>query len=48
MEKKKLNQLKKKKIHLPLQEMQVYALGREDPIEKEMATYSSFLAWEIP
>ena len=23
-------------------------LGREDPLEKEMATHSSFLAWEIP
>ena len=24
------------------------SLGREDPLEKEMATYSSILAWEIP
>ena len=23
-------------------------LGQEDPLEKEMATYSSFLAWRIP
>ena len=23
-------------------------LGQEDPLEKEMATYSSILAWEIP
>ena len=23
-------------------------LGREDPMEKEMATYSSILAWKIP
>ena len=23
-------------------------LGREDPLEKEMATHSSILAWEIP
>ena len=23
-------------------------LGQEDPLEKEMATHSSFLAWEIP
>ena len=23
-------------------------LGREDPLEKEMATYSSILAWRIP
>ena len=31
-----------------MQEIVVRSLGREDPIEKEMATYSSFLAWEIP
>ena len=24
------------------------SLGRQDPLEKEMATYSSILAWEIP
>ena len=24
------------------------SLGREDPLKKEMATYSSILAWEIP
>ena len=28
--------------------MQVQSLGREDPLEKEMATHSSILAWEIP
>ena len=38
---------KKKKIHLPMQEM-VQSLGWEDPLEKEMATDSSILAWEIP
>ena len=27
--------------------MWVRSLGREDPLEKEMATYSSILAWEI-
>ena len=26
----------------------VRSLGQEDPLEKEMATDSSFLAWEIP
>ena len=26
----------------------VRSLGREDPLEKEMATYSSILAWRIP
>ena len=29
------------------QEMQILSLGQEDPLEKEMATYSSILAWEI-
>ena len=29
-----------------MQEMQVQSLGREDPLEKEMATHSSVLAWE--
>ena len=36
------------RIHMPMQEMQVRSLGQEDPLEKEMATLSSFLAWEIP
>ena len=35
-------------VHLPMQEMQVQSLGQEDPLEKEMATHSSILAWEIP
>ena len=26
----------------------VHTLGREDPLEKEMATHSSILAWRIP
>jgi len=30
-----------------MQEMQVQSLGREDPLEKEMTTHSSILAWEI-
>ena len=30
------------------QEMQVQSLGREDTLEKEMATHSSLLAWKIP
>ena len=33
---------------LPMQEMQVQSLSGEDPLEKEMATHSSILAWEIP
>ena len=28
--------------------MQVRSLGWEDPLEEEMATYSSILAWRIP
>ena len=30
------------------QETWVQSLGREDPLEKEMATPSSILAWKIP
>ena len=31
-----------------IQEMQFRSLGQEDPLEKEMATHSSILAWRIP
>ena len=31
-----------------VQETRVQSLGWEDPLEKEMATHSSKLAWEIP
>ena len=31
-----------------MQEMQVRSLGQEDPLEKEIATHSGILAWEIP
>ena len=31
-----------------MQEMQVQSVGWEDILEKEMASYSSILAWEIP
>ena len=31
-----------------MQETLLRFLGGEDPLEKEMATHSSFLAWEIP
>ena len=35
--------------YLPaMQETWVRSLGREDPLEKEMATHSSTLAWRIP
>ena len=29
-------------------ETRVWSLGQEDPLEEEMATHSSILAWEIP
>ena len=32
----------------PMQETQVRSLGQEDPLEKEMTTHSSILAWRIP
>ena len=31
-----------------MQEMQVQSLSQEDPLESEMATHSSVLAWRIP
>ena len=31
-----------------MQETQVLSLGQKDPLEKEMATHSSTLAWKIP
>ena len=31
-----------------MQEIQVWSLGQEDPLEKEIATYSNILAWKIP
>ena len=35
--------------HLPtMQKTQVWSLGREDPLEKDMATHSSTPAWKIP
>ena len=33
---------------LAMQETQVQPSGQENPLEKEMATHSSNLAWEIP
>ena len=42
---------KKKKINLPMQERQktwVQSLSQEDPLEQEMVTRSSILAWKIP
>ena len=31
-----------------MQETWVQSLGREDPLEEEMATHSSIIAWEMP
>ena len=31
-----------------MKETQVQYLGREDPLQEDMATYSSILAWRIP
>ena len=36
------------KITTAVQETQVQSLDQEDSLEKEMATHSSILAWEIP
>ena len=30
-----------------IKEMEIQSLGREDPLEKQMAAHSSILAWEI-
>ena len=37
-----------KRTYLPVQEKQVQSLNQEDPLEEEMATHSSILAWKIP
>ena len=34
-------------LRLSMQEMQVQSLGEEDPLEKEMTTHSSILAWDV-
>ena len=36
------------KLLLPMWETWVRSLGQEDPLEREMATHSSILAWRIP
>ena len=35
-------------IHLPIQEIQVWSMGWEDPLEEKMASHSSILDWKIP
>ena len=37
-----------KTIHLLVQEMQVQSLDQKDPLEQEVATHFTILAWEIP
>ena len=36
------------RIHLPMQEIQLQSLGQEDPLQKEVETHASILAWGIP
>ena len=36
------------RIHLLIQELYIRSLGQEDPLEKEIATHSSIVAWRIP
>ena len=37
-----------REIHLPMRETRVQSLGWKDTLEKEMATCSSILIWEVP
>ena len=44
-----ISQVAQRLKHLPaMRETWVQSLGQEDPLEKEMATHSSILAWRIP
>ena len=36
------------RVHQRIQETQVQSLAQEDPVEKEVTTHSSTLAWKIP
>ena len=45
---KNKNKKNKQKKHLPRQDTWVQSLGQEEPLEEEMATHSSILAWKIP
>ena len=46
--KRRVKMAQKVKNLYAMQETQVQSLGREDPLEKGMATHSSVLAWRIP
>ena len=37
-----------KNLPVKVQEIQVWSLGQEDPLEEEIAAHPSFLAWEVP
>ena len=39
---------RKASLVAPMRETRVRSLGRDDPLEKEMVTHSSILAWRIP
>ena len=39
--------VKRLRIHLPMQGIHVQPLSQEDPLEEEIATFSSILAWII-
>ena len=45
---KRVSQVARWRIFLPTQETWVWSLGWEDPLEEEIATNSSILAWKIP
>ena len=40
--------VQRSRIYLPMQEMWVLSLGQETPLEEEMTTFFSILAWDIP
>ena len=48
LENTKCKSLVPQMIESAMQETWVWTLGQEDPLEKEMATHSSILAWKIP
>ena len=43
-----VQQVKNQPAMQEMQERKVRSLGQEDPLEKEMATHSGILVWEIP
>ena len=47
-EKIQIHNLINSSVFMPMQETQVQFLSLEDPLEKEVATHSSIIAWEVP